>query len=52
MLDTAGCEGVRDGVECLREVNCRSPHFDSPLVAFLLDHSVRRKMIRCVVGFF
>ena len=35
----------------LHEVHRRCPHFDSPLLAFLLQHSVRRKMIRCLVSF-
>ena len=38
-----------DGVERLHEVDCRGPHFDSTLVAFLVNHSVRRKMICCLV---
>ena len=40
-----------DEVERLREVNCRCPHFDSPLVKFLLNQSVRRKVVCCLVGF-
>ena len=40
---------VCDGVERLHEVDCRSPHCDSPLVAFLVNHSVRRKMTCCLV---
>ena len=42
---------VRDGVECLREVDRRCPHFDSPLMAFLFNQFVRCKVIRCLVGF-
>ena len=32
----------------LREGDCHGPHFDSPFVAFLIHHSVRRKMVRCL----
>ena len=54
MFDTARFEGVPnwfvgDGVERLHEVDCRGPHFDSPLMAFLINHSVRRKMVCCLV---
>ena len=42
---------VRDGVECLREVDRRCPHFDSPLMAFLFNQSVCCKVVRCLVGF-
>ena len=38
-----------DGVERLQELDCRGAHFDSPLVAFLVNHSVRRKMICCLL---
>ena len=40
---------VQEEVECLREVDRRCPHFDSPLMAFLLNHSVRRKVVCCLV---
>ena len=40
---------VGDGVESLHEVDCPCPHFDSPLVAFLVNHSERRKRICCLV---
>ena len=55
MFDTAGFEGVpncfvSDGVERLHEVDCCSPHFDSPLVASLVNHLVRRLMVCCLVG--
>ena len=30
-------------------VNCSNPHFDSPPMAFLVNHSVCRQMIRCLV---
>ena len=40
---------VCNGVERLREVDCCCPHFDSPLVAFLLNHSARRKVVCCLV---
>ena len=54
MFDTARFEGfpnwfVCDGVESIREINCRCPHLDSPLMSFLLNHSVSRKMICCLV---
>ena len=39
------------GVKGFRDVNCRCPHFDSLLVAFLLNHSVRRKVVCYVVRF-
>ena len=42
---------VRDGVECLREVDRRCPHFDSPLMAFLFNQSVCCKVVSCLVGF-
>ena len=42
---------VGDGVKRLHEVHRRGPHFDSPLLAFLFQHSVCRKMIRCLVSF-
>ena len=42
---------VGDGVKRLHEVHHRGPHFDSPLLAFLFQHSVCRKMIRCLVSF-
>ena len=42
---------VGDGVERLREVDCRCPHFDTPLVTFLLSHPVRCKVVCCLVGF-
>ena len=38
-----------DGIERLHEADCRGPQFDSPLVAFLVNHFVRRKMICCLV---
>ena len=34
------------GNECLREFDCCCPQFDSPLVAFLLNHSVRHRRNR------
>ena len=54
MFDVARFEGVPnrfvgDRVERLREVDCCDPHFDSPLVAFLINHCVRRKMVCCLV---
>ena len=57
VFDTAGLECfpnwfVCNGVECLREVDSCCPHFDSPLVAFLLNHSVRRKVVCCLVWAF
>ena len=42
---------VRDGVECLREIDRRCPHFDSPLMAFLFNQSVCSKVVICLVGF-
>ena len=33
----------------LREVDRCYPHFDTPLMAFLFNHSVRRKVVRCLV---
>ena len=42
---------VCDGVESLREVDRCCPHFDTLLMAFLFNHSVRRKVARCLVGF-
>ena len=50
MFDTATFEGVPNwvvcgGVERLHEVHCSNPHFDSPLMASLFNHSVRRQMI-------
>ena len=41
----------RDGVESLSEVDRRSPHFDSPLLAFLFNQSVCCKVVRCLVSF-
>ena len=39
-----------NGVERLHEVDCRCPHFDSSLVAFLVNLSVRRlDVFHCVV---
>ena len=56
VIDVAGFVGVpnwlvSDGIERIREVNCRCPHFDSPLVAFLLNQSVRCKVVCCLVRF-
>ena len=56
MIDIARWECLPDRIvgerlERLREVHRRCPHFDSPLLAFLFHHSVRRKMVRCLVGF-
>ena len=42
---------VRDGVERLREVDRRCPHFDSPLMAFLFNQSACCKVVRCLVSF-
>ena len=41
-----------DGVERLHEVDCSSPHFDSPLVASLINHSVfrSRRLRRSLLG--
>ena len=33
---------VGDGIKRLHEVKSRNPHFDSPLMAFLFNHSVSR----------
>ena len=54
LFDTAGFESfpnwsVCDGVECLCEVDRCYPHFDTPLMAFLFNHSVRRKVVCCLV---
>ena len=54
MFDTARFEGVpklfvSDVVERLHEVDCCSPHFDSPLVTSLINHPVRRQMVCCLV---
>ena len=55
MFDTTGFENVPgrvvvDGVERFHEVNCRNPHVDSPLVAFLFNHLVCRQVIYRLVG--
>ena len=50
MFDTIGFQGVPkrvvvNGVERLHEVLRRNPHFDTPLMAFLFNHPVRRYVI-------
>ena len=37
--------------ERFREVHCRCPHFDSPLMAFLFNQSVCCKVVCCLVRF-
>ena len=54
MRDLTGFEGVSklvvgDGVKRLHEVICCNPHFESPLIASLFYHSVRRHMIHCLI---
>ena len=53
VFDTAGFECFPNssvcGVGCLREIDCCCPHFDTPLVTLLLNHSVRRKVVSCLV---
>ena len=54
VIDTAGFECfpnwfVCDGVESFREVDRCYRHFDTPLMAFLFNHSVRRMVVRCLV---
>ena len=57
VIDVARFEGipnlfVRDGIERLHEINCRCPHFDSPLMALLFNQSVCCKVVCCLVRFF